>query len=207
MPRRDVVFFICLIIITAIALVVFAAIQAAVLGWLLAGVIVLGAVSIILARVGVDLFSRYTDSRVKVLSLKLDHTETMAKLGYQLIGGNYQLLPPPPQEEYDIPISTSGIVSSNVDAFLPDAVELGALSAQWHRGNNTKDKRQLAPYSIAKQDDYFKSGDGFVRWQNAMAYFCLKQIATEDKTGNRSRGTFVKRGTAEQAYQALPHPG
>src|SRR5512139_2612964 len=71
-----------LLVLVVIAGIVMAALAFDALLWLIGGIIVLGCISVALARVGVNLFSRWTDARIKVRSLDYEHDEHMAKLGY-----------------------------------------------------------------------------------------------------------------------------
>lgn len=79
-------FLLGIVIATAIALVVFAAISADMLLGLVAGIVVIGLITIGLAAVGVDLFGRWSAAQYKRDDLKLRHIERMAGMGLLVTG-------------------------------------------------------------------------------------------------------------------------
>lgn len=78
---RILPFLASLAVIASIALIVFAAIEAGALLALIFGVVLLGVVSIGLAKVGVDLFSRWSDAKVRANAARYDFLQNMASKG------------------------------------------------------------------------------------------------------------------------------
>lgn len=202
-----------LMVIAAITVVVALALGLNRLGDLIGGVFAVGAIVVALAAIGVNLYSRMSASRAQREELLFHHAEIMAKQGVMIDDRralNYRPIPQlPAPDDSDIPISTAGITNSTVDQYFEDALNLAALSAQWHRENHQQNPKQLAPWRVAKLNDYFRGGEGLIKWQHGMAYFCLKLLAMEQKVGGKSRGTFLNASTPEQIFQVMqssPHP-
>jgi len=191
-------FIVALVIVTAIALIVFAAITAGTLPTLVFGVVVLGLISIGLATVGVNLYARYADAQFKRDNLKLTHIERMADRGFLVSGRgvpNYLALPKPESE--DIPVSTSGITQSTIAPYQEDAFELLALTVS---EPGARDSTQVMPYHKARKNDYFKDP---AIWMRAVQFLLVNQIAVERYEGKRKLGTFVLSGTVGQAYDRM----
>ena len=203
MNKSTVAFLIGIAITAALALIILASISAGTLWSLIGGVIALGVIMIGLSWIGVTLFARLTESRYKMRSLQYDHIESVMRLGYQPGQAGYVMLPAPQTTEYDIPISTSGETQSTIEAHRPDALELLALTKQWHATEKTSDKQQIIPHRYAKKDSYFAGETGFERWHSGMIFLTLSSLADERKQGNRSLGTFARGCTATQLADRL----
>jgi hypothetical protein len=205
-PRLNI-FLAAIVVITAITLIVFAAITAGTLSTLIFGVVVLGLISIGLATVGVNLFARYAEAQWKRDNLKLTHIERMADRGFLVSGRGVPtyLALQPPEIENDVPVGTSGVTNSTVDIYRDVAVELVALSKQIMPGKDKAD--QIATYRKAKAGhEMFRGGEGFTTWQHACQYLLIKQYCKEkfdEATGKKKLGTFVISGTVGQLYEKI----
>jgi len=185
----------------AIAALVVAALAVGALWLLIGGVIVLGVITIALARVGVGLFSHYTDAALKRDTLRFGHIETVMKLGYLPEGGRVRYVPIPQIEApEDVPVSLQGITAEQLSEFKIHAVNLLALSKQ-EMGNTSG---QVIPFRRARENDYFRD---VAIWTNAVRYLLANKIAEEKykegQNGKRKIGTFLMAGTVEQAFDAL----
>lgn len=202
-PRLNY-FLISIVIVSAITLVVFAAITAGSLLSLVVGVIVLGLISIGLASVGVNLFARYSEAQYKRDDLKLSFIEHMADKGILVEGRGVPTFKPLqlPEPESDVPIGTSGQTDSTVSVYRDVAIELTALSKMVMPGKDKAD--QIAPYRTAKaQHEMFRGGEGFTTYQHACQYLLIKQYCYEKMNGKRKLGTFVLSGTVGQLYEKI----
>lgn len=201
-------------VIALIGVIVLAAISTDSLGSLIGGIAVIGGIFVALALIVVLLIHAASTPIERISTAQLNfqaernrHIEAVIKQGLLPISRKIEYKPLAlPEPEYDIPVSTDGVVASQIDDYLADAIELGALSAQWHNSNRTPDRRQLAPYRVAKKDEYFWGEAGYARWQRAMNYYIFKKLAEQRHEGKRPLGTFVAQrfDTAEQVYRALP---
>lgn len=196
-------FLLGLVIATAIALVVFAAISADKLLDLVGGIIALGVIAIALAWIGVKLYARWADAQHKRDSLKLAHIERMADKGLLLTGrGVPTYTPLQLTEPEDVSVSVQGVTDSVVAPYQRDALELLALSKQiMPQGENST---QIAPFYKARQDSYFKD---VAVWTSAVQFLLIKQLADErykeGKNGRKKEGTFVRHGTVGQVYEMM----
>lgn len=198
--RDPISILVVMIFITlALAAIVLVALGNGMLWSLIGGVFAVGLIAIGLSWIGVNLFSRYTEASIKAHSLKYDHIEHMAKLGYTMIGSGYeplQLPEPPP----DMPVSLSGITAEQLAEFKIHAINLLALSKQ-EMGETSQ---QVIPFYLARDNDYFKD---VAVWTNGVRYLIANKIAEEKfkkgKNGNKKIGTFLFAGTVGQAYDAL----
>lgn len=77
------------IAVTAITLIVFVAIGSNMLGLLIFGVMLLGVISIVLARIGFNLFSQYTDAVLKRDALRFEHAERAMRQGFLPEGSGF----------------------------------------------------------------------------------------------------------------------
>lgn len=206
--NRLIAVLLSLLTIAVLSAIVLVAIGADRLWSLIGGVFVIGLIGVALAVIGVALYTRMSASRAEREELRYHHVEEMAKQGIIVVvpnsGWSYDPVPRlEASDDNDIPISTSGITNSTVDQYFEDAYNLAALSAQWHRENHQPNPKQLAPWRVAKLNDYFRGGEGLIRWQHGMAYFCLKMLAMETKVGGKSKGTFLNAATPEQMFQIM----
>jgi hypothetical protein len=189
-------FLLGLVIATAIALIVFAAISADKLWQLVIGVIVL-------ASIGVYLFRRWAEAQNERDKLKWTHIEHMADLGLLVTGRGvptYTLMTL--AEPEDVSVSVQGVTDSVVAPYQRDALELLALSKQiMPQGENST---QIAPFYKARQDSYFKD---VAVWTSAVQFLLIKQLADEryrdGKNGRKKEGTFVRHGTVGQVYEMM----
>lgn len=192
-------FLLSVTIVSALALIVLASIVADALPALIAGVIVLGLISIGLATVGVNLFSRYTDAQHKMRSLQYSHIETMAAKGFLPAGAKYE--PARLPEPDDVRISTQGATARTVAPYHEEAVNLLALSLQWHRQARRKDPLQIITWREAEKHEYFAGN--FELYHQACQYLIVNMLAAQRMNGRKNEGTFITSGTLEQAYQRL----
>lgn len=190
-----------LLITLALSFVVMAALATGAFWALVGGMIVVGLVSIALSVIGVNLFGRWTDARIKARAVEYSHVEAMAKMGLLRESDQYRMLPEP--DYSDVPVSTSGETANTVTQYQAEAVELLAASTLWLRNNTQRVPSQIIPYREAKSFEYFRSGEGFTRWQNGIKYLILQALATEKMNGKKKEGTFLKVGTVEQLYNSL----
>lgn len=193
------VFIAAIFVALALAVIVLVALGMGMLWYLIGGVFAVGLITIGLSWVGVNLFSRYTEASIKAHSLKYDHIEHMAKLGYVPIGAGYEplQLPEPPE---DVSVSLRGVTAEQLAEFKIHAVNLLALSKQV-MGETSQ---QVLPSYRATENDYFKDGTS---WTSAVQYLIANSIAVErykqGKNGKKKIGTFLIAGTVGQAYDAL----
>lgn len=193
------------VILSLLALMVISGIVMAALAFdalllLIGGIVVLGMIAIGLARIGVGLFSRYTDATLKRDALRFEHIETVMRIGYLPEGGKVSYKPIRQLEApSDIPVSVSGETASTVAAYSEDALNLLALSLQWQRETGA-DPTQVVPYHAARKSDYFRDVE---IWMRAVQFLLVNQIGVERRQGNRKMGTFVISGTVEQAYYRM----
>lgn len=198
MNRSTIAFLVSLASITAIGLIVFAAISAGALVWLILGIL---AISLIMRYILAETIERITNSRYKMIELNYNHIERVMKLGYQPNRAGYVMLPAPQIDyEPDIPVSIAGVSPQALTEYRTDAENLVALSKQLILQGIVKDKQQIAPYNQARKVDYFRD---VAIWMNAVRYLMANQMAEERKRGNKHLGTFCIAGTVEQLYQRL----
>src|SRR5512139_4100631 len=105
-------------------LAVVACIVALIVVLLVGGVIVLCITAVALGRVGVSLFSRYTEATLKRDALRFSHIETVMKMGYLPEARNVQYRPMQIEAPSDIPVSVSGETASTVAPYSEDALNL-----------------------------------------------------------------------------------
>jgi hypothetical protein len=179
----------------SLAVLVLVALGLGMLWSLIGGVFAVGLILIGLSWIGVNLFSRYTEASIKAHTLKYDHIEHMAKLGYTITGAGYEplQLPEPPA---DMPVSLQGITAEQLASFKIHAVNLLALSKQ-EMGETSG---QVIPFYRARENDYFKD---VAVWTNGVRYLIANQMAGERYKGNKKIGTFLNAGTVGQAYDLL----
>src|SRR5512137_1219255 len=114
-----------------VAGIVLGALSIGALWSLVAGFVVLGVTLIGLARVGVSLYSRYTDASLKRDTLRFGHIETVMKMGYLPEARNVRYVPMPQLEApEDVPVSLRGVTREQLAEFKVHAVNLLALSKQ-----------------------------------------------------------------------------
>jgi hypothetical protein len=191
-------------IAAVVAGIVLAALALGALWALIGGVVALGVISVALARVGVSLFSRYTDAALKRDTLRFGHIETVMKMGYLPEARNVRYVPMPQLEApADVPVSLAGITNEQLAEFKIHAVNLLALSKQ-EMGENSG---QVLPFYRAKENDYFRD---VAVWTNAVRFLIANRIAVEQykdgKQGRRKVGTFLVAGSVGQAFDNLNRP-
>lgn len=195
-----------LLIVLALAGVVMAAIAADRLGDLVLGLGIVGLIVIILASIGVLLFGKWGTVKIAIDQEHNRHTEEMFKHGALPSSNRYKLLPKP-QVEYDVPVDTSGETATSIIPYRQEAIELVALSVQWHQSDPQTDQTQIAPERIAKKlHEYFRGSDGFNKWQQAIKYLQIMRLADERKQGQKSLGTFAHE-PVQQLYARMKSPG
>jgi hypothetical protein len=105
MTRSSIVFLLSALSIIMIALIVYAAISAAALGWLIAGVVVLCLFALGVSRIGVVLADRLIDAKNKRDAVRIAYHLKCLEKGYQPIGAHYELLPS--QRQISAPVAQS----------------------------------------------------------------------------------------------------
>lgn len=190
------IFLAVLFIGAVIAAIVMAALAFDVLWSLIGGVFVVGVIVVALAWIGVNLFSRWTDARIKDRAVKFEHVEHMAKIGYIPAGQGIRYEPLRIAGPVDLAVSTRDVRASTVAAFRDDALNLLALSKQ----ELGADSQQVLPYYKARQNEYFRD---VKVWTQAVQYLLVHQIAWQDNDEGKQNGTFLQTGTIGQAYAML----
>lgn len=194
--RNSGLFIIAFIVAVGLLLIVLAAIVANVLPQLIAGVVVLGLIGISLSTIGVRLFVKFSDAKLKIDQEQNRHVEAMADMGLLPRGGRYE--PASLDEPEDLPVSLSGEVDSTIDAYRIDAIELLALSCL--EMPMKRDSRQVMPYYKARKNQYFADVNV---WMNAVKFLLMKRIAHEERRRGKNIGTFLNSGTVGVALDSL----
>lgn len=193
-----------IVLVLMLAGVVMAAIATDRLGDFVLGLAVVGLVLIVLAAIGVWLFGMWGRVKVTIDTETHRHIEKMLDKGALPNNNRYRMLPPAPEPEYDLPISTSGETATTIATHRQEAIELLALTKQWHGENRPSDPTQIIPHRFAKKmHPYFAGDEGFQHWHNGMKFLVVSRLAKEKKEGGRSRGTYADGCTAIQLYERL----
>lgn len=163
---------------------------------LIAGVVVLGLITIALAAIGVVLFEKFGKTKVEIDKENHRYIEAMTRLGYPPNDNRFRtaLL----DEPEDLPVSTTGETDSTVNEYLNDAIELLALSGL--EMPNKRDSQQIIPFYKARNNPYFADVNV---WTNAVKYLLIKQKAYEKRVRNRHMGTFLYTGTVGELLDKL----
>lgn len=198
--RNTSLFVIAFMVAFGLLLIVLAAIATNALTMLIAGVVVLGLILIGLSTIGVRLFVKFSDAKLKIDQEQNRHVEAMADMGLLPRGGRYE--PALLDEPEDLPVSLSGEVDSTVDAYRNDAIELLALSCL--EMPMKRDSQQIIPYYKARKNPYFEDVG---TWMNAVKYMLIKQMVYQKRRKGRSGwkniGTFLNSGTVGVALDSL----
>lgn len=194
--RNTSIFLIAFLVAFGITLIVLASIAAGALAALIAGVVVLGLILIGLSTIGVRLFVKFADAKLKIDEEQNRHVEAMADRGLLPRGGRYE--PAMLDEPEDLPVSLTGEVDSTIDAYRNDAIELLALSCL--EMPMKRDSRQVMPYYKARKNQYFADVNV---WMNAVKFLLMKRIAHEERRRGKNIGTFLNSGTVGVALDNL----
>jgi hypothetical protein len=188
-PRNINYFLIGIVVVTAITLVVFAAITAGsgVLLELIGGVIVLGVISIGLATVGVSLFTKWAKAQNDRDKEKHHHAEQMAEKGIVVTGNGFpdytwiqsQIAAP---EQKQLPRHEW---NQDVEKWRMAGVELVALTIDMEG----RESKKIISREKAQENDLFKSAG---RVQNAFDFLGKNHLTYVQMAGGKQEGTYIQ---------------
>lgn len=196
-PTRVLPFLASLAVIAAIALIVFAAIEAGALLALIFGVVLLGVVAIGLAKVGVDLFSRWSDAKVRIDGARYDFIQNMAAKGALPNDGSFV----PLHRQIAAPEEPDGAVltESETEQYRQLALELVGVTYQ-KCGMNT---HQLIPFNKCAVDGIEPFND-VKKWTGAKNWLLNHGLAYKEMSGDKCIATLFSNGmTVGDVYKRL----
>lgn len=197
--------------------IVMAAIAGGSLEELIGGVAKFGLVIVALAfvfvlalRASADPLEKIGNTRVKMQQEANSHVERMADRGFLPRNKRYEpiALPDPVEPR----ISTQGDNNNTVAPYRKDAIELLALTRQWHTlvKNSWRDPHQIIIWRDAQKDStgYFADFDTY---HHALEFLFIRKIAEPWMEGDKNKGSRIIAGTLDEVYaklrgEALPPP-